>query len=120
MIRMRVSAASQRADLHLLLVAARQRLHLGVDRRRLDLQAIDLILSARRRQAAASSDPVADNLVEAGDADIVANRLLADQAVAAILRHQPEAERNGLVGAVDRRFAPVDQDLPSRCPGQAP
>ena len=71
---------------------------------------VDLIRSAPPASADVD-DAMAHDPAEAGDADIVADRLLADQAVAAILRHQPEAERHGIVGSGDRDPLAVDQDL---------
>ena len=57
--------------------------------------------SARRRPAAMSRMPLPDDTAEAGDADIVADRLFGDQAVAAVLSHQAETEGDRLVRARD-------------------
>ena len=42
---------------------------------------------------------VASDLVETGDGDIGSDRLLADQAITAVLRHQPKSECHGIVWA---------------------
>ena len=84
------------ADLHLLLVAARQRPHLGVDRRRLDVQARRpgrAPAAARRRRRAT---PLRATVSRLAMPILSATDWSRDQAVAAVLRHQPEAERNRL------------------------
>ena len=55
-------------------------------------------------------DAAARDALEAGDADVVGDRLLADQAIAAVLRHQAEPERHRGVGAADRCGDAVDED----------
>ena len=74
---------------------------------------------ARRRQRGDVEHAAPLGPAKARDPDIVGDRLLADQAVAAILRHQTQPERHRGVGAADRHLAAVDQDRarPPAVPG---
>ena len=84
------------------------------------LQRVDLVAGAPPAGGDVEQ-PVARDPAEAGDADIVGDRLLADQAVAAVLRHQAEPERHRVRrGCRSRASAPSTRIVPSRRPGQAP
>ena len=109
MMRMRVSGREPAGDLDFLLVAPRQGSNFIINRDRLDVECVDLVTGAPTAFCHVKH-AVADNLAQARDADIVANRLIADQAVAAVLGHQSEPKAHCLVRTVDRLLHPVDQD----------
>ena len=118
MIRMRASAASQRAICTFCWLPPDSVCTSASIDAALMLQRVDLVDGAPPARRRRRATPWRTILVEAGDADIVGDRLLADQAVAAILRHQPEPERHGVVGAADRRLRlPSTRIVPSRRAG---
>ena len=118
-MRIRASAASQRATCTFCWLPPESVRTSAVERRRLDPDGGHLIrgLPAHRPDVQHALRHVS---VEACDADIVGDGLLRHKAVAPILRHEPETEPDGVRRAADRRRFSAYDDLALRSPRPRP